>query len=141
MQLSNSIDLASIKKGGFLLGLGIILVLAFVYHPSSVGSQATDIAIDFKGVSGGGAYSSRDNNAFDFSTNDFTIEFWYRPVITSGTWQMLVYKGGTSASYPGWAVQTKNTSIFLGTHDGSVERDASSPNGTLVNGYLYHVVA
>ncbi len=99
-------------------------------------------AIDFKGVtSPGGATKGLDNNVFDFPNTDFTVDFWFKPVITPGEYQELVYKGGTSIFYPGWSVITLGTQIFLNTHDGvGVEKNVFSTR-TLEANHLYHVVA
>jgi hypothetical protein len=85
-------------------------------------------------------------NHLDFDDGPFTVELWYRPdsLILSGNdeevYTTLVWKGGSSTTFPGWSVETAQDDVVLDTDSGDAHADARAV-GKLQVGHLYHVAA
>jgi hypothetical protein len=80
-----------------------------------------DTSYDFDGNNEGVRIGNPSDGHLDFGTNSFTISFWINIDQSTGTYQIPLYKGGTTSSSEGYEVETNTdaTNLELGISDGS----------------------
>jgi hypothetical protein len=106
------------------------------------GPASLEMAATFSG----GCASAQSPMFLDFPGEDFTVQFWLRvdTVPKSGEYQHIVWNGGTSATYPGWAIYlaysaVDRATLSFGTKGGGTPQKASAAS-SIVEGRLHHVV-
>ena len=84
-----------------------------------------DGAYDFDGTNSGVTIGNPSDGHLDFGTESFSISFWINIDQSTGTYQIPVYKGGTTTSSEGYEVETNTVASALefGISDGLGNRE------------------
>jgi len=84
-----------------------------------------DGAYDFDGINTGVTIGNPSDGHLDFGTESFSISFWINVDQSTGTYQIPVYKGGTTDSSEGYEVETNTdaSALEFGISDGLGNRE------------------
>ncbi|MFX1415616.1 MAG: DUF2341 domain-containing protein, partial [Promethearchaeota archaeon] len=76
----------------------------------------------------------------DFGTSSFTYSLWVRFDATTGTWQLPIHKGGSSAPQPGYEIETTSDGqYFAGCLSDSTQYDSSTWTAVDYGEWMYLV--